>query len=329
MANVMISTVCNQRCSYCFAMDYQHLVPHTDSFIDMQDFVARLDFLDRSQIDTVRLMGGEPTLHPHFATLVQQAVAREKVVVVFTNGLMPEPAVACLEALPAGRCIVLVNVNMPDGNQAELHHQRLTTIRRLAKHVMLGFNLHRLDCQLDFLCTIIAETQCQSVIRIGIAHPCLSGENQFMHPKQYKVAGQKIMHFATVANQHHITLDFDCGFVRCMFSDEDLQELEAMGTRVGWHCNPVLDVDLEGNIFYCYPLATLWREPLTAATDATTLRRTFIEQAKRYRRAGIFPECATCGFKAAGECTGGCLAATIRRFRRASFTLAVPVVESV
>ncbi len=112
-----------------------------------------------------------------------------------------------------------------------------------------------------------------------------------------------------------------------MFSDEDLEALKAAGADVGWRCNPILDVDIEGRIIHCYPLSRLGSLPLTPETDAPALRSAFESRTRPYRQAGVFQECSTCPFKAAGECTGGCLATTIRRFRHTPFSLVVPRQE--
>jgi MoaA/NifB/PqqE/SkfB family radical SAM enzyme len=333
VANLAISAVCNQNCAYCFTVDHLKRTPGSDddhplrasqAFIPVPVFRDHLAFLARSGVEEVRLLGGEPTLHPAFGTLVEHAMAAGMRIVVFTNGLMPEPALSCLEALAPDECTVLVNVNEPTtADDGRGHERRLDTLRRLGKRAFPGFNIYRLDCQLDFLLPLIAETGCKPVVRLGMAQPCLSGNNQHVHPNQYRAVAVKIVRFARDATRAGVTLDFDCGFVRCMFSDADLKTLQAAGTKVGWRCNPILDVDIEGNVLHCYPLANLVRVPLLPESDAASLRSLFEAQTRPYRQAGVFKECSTCFFKEKGECPGGCLAATIRRFRRVPFCLEV------
>jgi radical SAM protein with 4Fe4S-binding SPASM domain len=113
-----------------------------------------------------------------------------------------------------------------------------------------------------------------------------------------------------------------------MFSDQHLVTLEEAGAVVAWRCNPILDIDLEGNVVHCYPLAGLGTLPLTETSNAAELRRAFAEWTRPYRRAGVFKECGTCRFKAKGECTGGCLAVTMRRFRKASFSLQMAAADA-
>jgi len=327
MANLTISAVCNQHCSYCFTRDHLNGSRASRNFLDVADFDARLDFLDRSNIDQARLLGGEPTLHPQFPELVERARARSKKITVFTNGLMPEEALACLEKLSPTECNVLVNVNEPVEAGEATYERQLAAIHRLGKRASLGFNIYRVDFQPDFLLSLIGEAGCRPAIRLGLAHPCLSGDNQYIHPNQYVAIGQKIVSFARLAARAGVIVEFDCGFVRCMFSDEDLETLEAIGAGVGWRCNPILDVDIDGQVIHCYPLSGLGSLPLTPETDAPALRKAFESLTRSYRQAGVFQECSTCPFKRSGVCFGGCLAATIRRFRHTPFSLVIPHQE--
>lgn len=330
MTNLTISAICNQNCPYCFAVDFLGQEDETAQlFLDLNDFETGLAFLDRSEIDQIRLLGGEPTLHPQFARIIERAGQTGKRLLVFSNGLMPEPALASLEALPVSLCTVLINVNAPEEAGEVLHTRRIATIKRLGKRVLPGFNVYRPDFWPDFLLPIIAEAGCQTSIRLGLAHPCLSGGNQYIRPHQYATIGQKLVHFARRAADAGVSLEFDCGFVRCMFSDSDLATLKALQADVGWRCNPILDVGLNGQVIYCYPLAGLGSLPLTHESNALTLRQTFITRTQAYRQAGVFKECSSCSFKLSGECAGGCLAVTVRRFRHTPIRLSMPAGEVI
>jgi MoaA/NifB/PqqE/SkfB family radical SAM enzyme len=319
MANLTISTACNQDCTYCFTRDHLEDTWSNQRFLALGDFESRLSFLQRSGIDQVRLLGGEPTLHPRFLELVDQARVRNKKIAVFSNGLMSDEVLEGLASQADTKVSVLINVNEPcDAAEGILERQRIA-LRRLGRKAQPGFTIYRLDFKPDFLLLMVAETECRPAIRLGLAHPCLSGTNRYLHPNQYVAAGKKIVRFATAAAAAGITIEFDCGFVRCMYSAEDMATLETLGVNVAWRCSPILDVDLRGQVMHCYPLSRLCRLPLTPETDATTLRRRFEFLTHPYRKTGIFRECQSCSFKASGECSGGCLAVTIRRFRHTPF----------
>lgn len=328
MANLVVASVCNLKCAYCFAGDHMQALKDSaaPAFISLETFEARLDFLDRSGIDEIRLIGGEPTLHPHFPEMVRRARRRGKHIVIFSHGLLSEKTLACLAALSPAECTVLVNMNATrfrEGPNEEEQAQRRATLRRLGPRALLGFTIYRTDLRLDFLLPLVVETGSRKSIRLGLAQPSLSGSNAHLHPKQYPVVGRKIAAFARRAMEAGVKLEFDCGFVRCMFSGADLAALREAGADLGWRCNPILDVALSGQALHCFPLARKLQTPITDTVDAASLRATLTAQARPYRAAGIYKECSTCPFKASGECMGGCLASTLRRFRPATIRVVV------
>jgi hypothetical protein len=331
MANLAISATCNMSCSFCFAKE-QMIGASQDSlsFISLEAFDEQLAFLARSDIDQVRLIGGEPTLHPRFPELVQRAHGHH--IVVFTSGLVPERALACLESLPESKCTVIVNTNAtrrPDGPDPTEVRRRAAVVRRLGPRALLGFTIFRVDFDLDPLLALIAESSATPAIRLGLAQPILGGRNEYLHPKLYPVVGRRIVDAAERAARDGVRLEFDCGFVRCMFSDDDLRALERAGTKLGWRCNPILDVGLDGTVSHCFPLAGTFDARLTPDLDANELHRYFEARTSPYRLAGIYRQCSRCELKQRGECTGGCLAATLRRFRHRPVRVAVPATVTL
>ncbi|HRQ42016.1 MAG TPA: radical SAM protein [Chloroflexota bacterium] len=328
MANLAISNVCNLSCPYCFAAMFMNRANEatTRPFITPEAFAQRLDFLERSHISQVRLIGGEPTLHPQFTTLVQLARQRGFTILVFTHGLMRARPLACLTALSPDECLVLVNMNatrsgqLPDAAETA---QREAVVRQLGPRALLGFNIYRPQFDLEPLLTLIQNANARPAIRLGLAQPMLAGANAHLHPKQYPAVGRQIAQFARRAAAVGISLEFDCGFVRCMFTEEELTQLKEAGADVAWRCNPILDISLDGRAIHCFPL-TGRVETAVATQDAATLRQQLTTQTQAYRLAGIYRECSFCPYKQQAACTGGCLAQTMRRFHQRALRFVVP-----
>ncbi len=332
MANVMIASVCNLKCPYCFAQEQMQSSQVNDSpvFISLDTFAERLDFLRRSGITEIRLIGGEPTLHPHFCSLITLAHQHGGHLVIFSHGLMPERALAGLEALPAEDCTVLVNMNatrMADGPSVSEVTRREETLRRLGPRALLGFNIYQTRFDLAPLFTAITRFGCHKSIRLGLAQPVLEGRNTYLHPKQYPLVGRKIAEFAATAAEAGVKLEFDCGFVRCMFSEDDLTLLRDAGTDLGWRCGPVLDINISGQGVHCFPLSGKTSLSLNGQT-ASELRDTLSQKMNPYRAAGIYKECSTCLYKQSGDCSGGCLASTLQRFRPAHIRMTMPAAST-
>jgi radical SAM protein with 4Fe4S-binding SPASM domain len=319
VTNLIISRRCNQSCIYCFAGD-QAAGPQP-AYLSGEVFEQCLDFLDRSGIQHTRFLGGEPTLHPQFAEFVQRARERGKVIIVFTNGLMPPPALAALEALSPEQCSIILNIGSSGKPAGKLPawQTRKDVIKRLGVKVQLGVTLYQPDVELDYLIDAIAETGCKRVIRVGLAQPILVGKNVHLPIRFYPQVGERLLGFAERAASAGIKIEFDCGFVRCMFTDAAVARLQGLGADLGWRCSPIIDIDTDGNIFHCFPLSGKYKVPLNNPTESNSitagnLREEFATMTAPYRQAGIYKDCSSCLYKHNLTCSGGCLVHIIHRF---------------
>jgi len=325
LANLVISNVCNLDCDYCFARDFLEGNANATgrSFISEDAFRSRLDFLERSDIQEVRLIGGEPGLHPLFAGLLHEAEKRFQNIVVFSNGILNDEALAALEALPPERLTVMVNLAAQVGTGGE-ENLRDRVLKGLGRRLLLGYTISQIDFNCDALIPLILENNCHKSIRLGLAQPTLAGRNKFLHPSQYPLVSDRIVAFSRLAAGQGIRVEFDCSFVHCMFSHRDFEELHELGAYAEYRCNPVLDIDLQDQISYCFPLAGRFTASFESQTTASDFRQWFAECTRPFRLAGIYKECSSCPHKLSEACTGGCLAATIMRFKDASFRFVEP-----
>jgi hypothetical protein len=329
MSNLIISQVCNMACSYCFAQESMRTWrdDRSQHYISLEAFERRLDFLERSGIREIRLLGGEPTLHPGFSTLLQQAQKRGRRILVFSHGWLDEKTLTAIESLPETALMIMVNMNAqpkPGSTGKYSPAKREKVLQRLGTRATLGFNIHSPACDLTPLIDLVERTHIRRVIRLGLSQPTWKGNNAYLHPKQYPLVGQKIARFGQLTSETGIKLEFDCGFVPCMFSEIDRESLKRSHPDLGWHCNPIPDIDIEGQAFHCFPLSRKIYTAFHESENADGIRDRLIEQVKPYRFAGIYRECSSCMLKSNGECPGGCLSATLRRYHQASARVVIP-----
>jgi len=311
MANLSIAAVCNRACGYCFARSSWNGGP---PYMALSAYERALGLLERSGIDQVRLLGGEPTFHPEFVRMVSAALERGFRVLVFTNGLMPRPALDELAGTPVDRVAVLVNAAAPEESTVEERVGQAETLARLGPRVTVGLNIQTPGFQPDFLLELIRRHGLARTIRFGLAHPCLDGSNRYLHPRHYRAVGVRLARFAPRAEAEGVALELDCGFVPCMFPP-------GTGEWSSAGCGPAPDILPDGTAISCYPLYGLRRERLEDGVDAAQLRRRFEAAGAPFRAAGVFRECSDCTPRAEGRCEGGCLAAAMLRFRRSSSTM--------
>jgi radical SAM protein with 4Fe4S-binding SPASM domain len=224
------------------------------------------------------------------------------------------------------RLTAVVNMTHYDGDQlpAAADRRRRMSLAALGGRALVGVTIVEPRVAYDWLPAFVRDAGCRPAMRIGIAHPILDGTNRFLHPKQYPRVAAGLIHLASLAAADGIRLELDCGFVRCMFSDDDLATLDRLNADVGWHCSPICDIEVDGRITHCFPLSTLPGVEGSHVEDASTARRLLGRHVAPYRSVGVYPECSSCRFHASGECPGGCRAATVLRFGRTEFRVAAP-----
>ena len=86
MPNIMLTYSCNLKCPYCFANEF---VNKESSRISIENFAKAISFLTKEDIARVGLIGGEPTLHPEFKTILEMLITNRRIseVTLYTNGL--------------------------------------------------------------------------------------------------------------------------------------------------------------------------------------------------------------------------------------------------
>lgn len=325
MTNLSITNRCNRHCDYCFAKDplRANRANAPDAHMTLAVYERALDFLMHSGVREVRLLGGEPTLHPQFLPFVDRALERGLRLLVFTGGLVGAKVLERLESIEPNRLSVLVNVVSPDTENAPLLKRQTVLYRRLGQRVILGINIASPATQLDYLLDLIDRYRLSRHIRLGLAQPVLGGTNHYLHPKHYPEVGYRVTVFGLEALNRNVKIGWDCGWVPCMFPKEGLSALEIISSEVGLRCNPILDVMPDGQVISCYPLAALVREWLPDDRDAAWLRARFTHKLAVNSAFHLYKQCALCEWRERAVCTGGCKAAALRRIRHADFSCSI------
>jgi radical SAM protein with 4Fe4S-binding SPASM domain len=314
MTNLMLTSRCNLNCDFCFALDIMGGTSETSLEVSFDTFRQYIDYLDRIGLGQARLLGGEPTLHPEFPRFLEYALSRGKTVLIFSNGMLPTPVLDVLEKIHPMECTVLINLTSGDGLPSVRKRQQYV-LTRLGQRACLGYTIARLThLQLPQLLDIIDRTGCQRCLRIAMAQPSGSS-NVFIHPKQYRQGAQHVTAWAAEAGRRKVRVEFDCGFVRCMFSNDELSVLQTNDVSVAWHCGPVWDISPDASTFPCFALAERIQIPNGLDHNLDELQHKFNSELSVLRIAGVYPECSSCELRVTEKCSGGCLAVTLKRLR--------------
>lgn len=309
--NVLISKYCNRRCTFCFAQ--QRLGKNAggaagNPFLSRENLRRVMALLKRSGEPDLRLLGGEPTMHPEFVEIVREALDEGLNVHIFTNGMMPTATADFLAGLPDDRFSMLVNVS-PQANdtprQKELVAYALAKLNTRAK---LGITITSFDDDFDYISETIDRFKLQRRVRVGIAQPIVGQGNAYLHPSRYAEAGTYIVSLAEKFHARNILIGFDCGMTLCMFTEAQIGRLFTISEGLRMLCNPIIDLGPDMDVWHCFPLS----EVLVTDFDRFSTRREMVscyqKAVKPYKSLGCKPDCMRCRFFRSKQCTGGCLA---------------------
>jgi len=313
--NVLLTDCCNSRCGCCFGAG---VVRHVDTgkgrFMSMADFTFVLDFARRSEIETLSLLGGEPTLHPQFADILGLTADAGFNLKLFTNGIMSEENSRSVAGYPNGPRAVLVNVTSFTDYDPKQKAAVTRTLDICAPHAALGYTLHDERTDFTFLESLLDNHNVCRTLRLGIALPSATRSNRFVDPSQYEQLSTNIVALAQTCEKHDVLVELDCGFLLCMFSDQQLGQLTRAGVTLRFECSPIVDVGPDLQCWPCYPLYHLFRADLrdfSVRADAVSF---FEDKMRSYRSFGVKQECAECRLLRRRQCAGGCLAHVISEF---------------
>jgi radical SAM protein with 4Fe4S-binding SPASM domain len=313
VANIAITSQCNLNCSYCFTQSEYKSGTHPVQHMSLDVYEQALDFVSRSDIKQIRILGGEPTLHPDFIPFLDLALKIDRPVRLFSNGLMPETALEFLNTVPEEKITIILNITHQAELVVKIQPMLERTLNQLNQKIMLGLNIFRKDMPLNFMLDFIRNYNLKKMVRLGLAHPCIGFKNQYLLPKHYFLIGQRIADFAREAQQQSVRINLDCGFVPCMFGPADLRELE-LDTSLGLHCQPIPDILPDGSIVPCYSLAGINRMKLSSSLFTDYIHSQFMGHIPEYGGVGIFKICSSCDYSKRDLCTGGCTAQKMLRF---------------
>jgi MoaA/NifB/PqqE/SkfB family radical SAM enzyme len=311
MANISITNKCNRNCVYCFAGDSRESLGKTA--MDFDTYLYALNYLERSGLKQVRLLGGEPTLHPLFRDMVSTALERDLDIMLFTNGLVSEPISSFLGSVPRNKLAILLNTIHPLENDIQGTSRQKTFMKKFGRSTIAGVNIYSGEQELDYLIDYVNEFGLKKEIRLGLSHTVQSGGNTYLHPKQYSTTGIKIARLKTRALKYGISLGFDCGFVPCMFPYDSLQSLSEELKKAGNCCHPVIDFLTDGTFISCYPLNNFLKIRAGDDLDAKKLTAIFENKLDVFRGSGIYAHCSSCPLFGS-RCNGGCMSYRINRY---------------
>lgn len=255
--NILLTNLCNQNCYYCFAR--QEMEKSKVKEMSLLDFKRLVKILKRNNIKTLRLMGGEPTLHSRFGEIIEISIKNFKEIIIFTNGLIPAK----------NKKIIFKNIKKFSFNfnldtsafeKNKLKRKKiLKTIDEFSKktNVNVGFTISDLKKKYENLIEDFDKKELSMIgMRFGFAK-AIVGEKPFFEKKDNKILGKRITKLVKFFRSKGVkNIYLDCGLKKEMFAKNDLKYFLDNVFLKGWGCEgkwSSFDIAPNLLVFPCFP----------------------------------------------------------------------------
>jgi len=278
MANILLTNTCNQKCPYCFAAEQLKLKKTEMSF---NNFKVILDFLEKNNGKTVRLMGGEPTLHSQFRKIINYILSRDLQPHLFTNGLFSNE-VANFLAEKEANIKYSFNINSPDMYSSKRRKTILKNLKILTpfKNSLIGAVIWQKYFNIDYLIDLAKQYPVKAVM-LRIANPIFGAKNKYISFEQYPFLAGNLIQQIKKTDKNKIRLGFGCGFSKEMFNKEQLGILKEYSiVNLNWGCDGNsgrFDIDTDLSVFRCFPLSNWHRKKITDFKNSKEIENYFTQ----------------------------------------------------
>ncbi len=322
MANILLTQRCVRSCPYCFAKKHMDDSDKKD-MLSWEDLIYIANFFEQSRVYHMSLLGGEPTLHTDFVDFILYLIKRGFKISVFTSGIMStaklQELYKAIDLVPADSLKFVCNLNDPKLSPKGEFEKVEKFLELFNTYTTLSFNIYHLDFDMNYLFEAIEKYQLRKHIRLGLAHPIPGVKNEYITPDKFNVLITKLCSYLPVVKDNGVTLGFDCGFVSCAFTDEQLGqflrfEKNSMKT-IRFVCNPAIDIGPDLMVWSCFPLSNIHKKSIYEFNSFKEIDEYFkkIFETVRKKDKGIFKECSQCSHLTNDQCSGGCLAHLINK----------------
>lgn len=303
MLNLFLGYHCNLDCPYCFAKGFAEEYPKPLSTADFSRF---LTWMKRHNLQSLGLLGGEPTLHPLFGDFLQELYENGIDVALFTNALF---APALREPISNYTANIVVNCNpftSLTAAQQERWRSNMTALKDSGCRMTFSKNFAK-DA-LDYTHVLSAcEEYGVTHVRYDITRPHSRRTNNYYDWPDSRSVVDALLSFTADCHALGIKTGLDCCLPLCHFTAGELQFMRQHSTKFNAVCFPSLDVHPDLSVSYCLPLKNICAHDVTAFAGELGLMEHFAKLVRPLRQLSAHESCTRCdSFNRL--CQGGCLA---------------------
>ena len=310
MANVLLTTACNLACEYCFARE--RMLGQPRQHMSMDHVRQVLAFLRHSGSPVFRMMGGEPTLHPNFHSIVHLILQEGMRIDLLSNATWDASCNELFARISPNRLMFLLNIDHPDNYSPKLWSRIEHNLAALSddKRITLSFNIFEKQPKSDYILDLASRFNLRA-IRLSFSLPVLGAQNKHLDIQNYAEMAFFVVDFARRAEASKVSVQLDNAVPLCIFTHEQIGELILKGTldlTRNARCRPVVDIGPDLTVWCCFCLSQLFNRHLSEFKDLAEIEAYYQQILNSYQgRIFAMDACYECRYRVLWGCQGGCL----------------------
>ena len=298
--NIMINSYCNLQCPYCFADNEINVCDEKTMSMEVLEDIIELH--KRNGIKRIRLIGGEPTIHPYFEAILDRLVSENyfENIHIFSNMTFSKDIRDLIILLSESAYItILPNFNAEETTKSkyELVKENIKVLAKEGVVNAIGINLYKKDMDLNFLFNLVLESKVEH-IRWAITVPNQEIDNHFDFKGYFNQFYNVMIELFTFCNNNGITSRIDCNSIpQCAFTPEQISTLVKLKPDIfakKTECKPVIDVNPKMEAFRCFGLSDLYKTKINKYTSIRKLEKQIEDETKDFSEKIVLEECKYC-----------------------------------
>jgi MoaA/NifB/PqqE/SkfB family radical SAM enzyme len=317
MPNLMLTTSCNLKCAYCFAVDM--ISEERGQVMEWPMFIALLDWIDKGNDPdlAIHLMGGEPTLNPHLHDMLLELGRRSRKVLIFSNAALPIDQ-RIIDTSRKNGVGWVVNANIPSLYTEQQYRIFKNNLERLGTCASLNVTFFSPDESHDYIFDYFDAYDLQLLLKVGISVPTYGKTNTYISSQLFEPIKARLDPFFAKAQAKNITIVTECGVPACIFKELVVKYPGLLRDDMVSHCGSRLDIAPDGTIINCLPLSKIGRTSYSRFPNYPEASKWFHDFLAPYRSlAGCSEQCLDCEELASGRCMV-CIANSLGEYNRLS-----------
>ena len=255
--NLMLNTYCNFHCPYCFAQS--EMKTNVTKNITLENFRKYLDFLKKNDDPDVRIIGGEPSLHPQFFEFIDEVIKYDcfSSILIFSNFSFPlEFAQKIVEYNDKILIEFLPNINN-NPKYLDIIERNLDFLTTSLPDVInrISINIYDPNQDMSFWENIIAKYNIKD-IRWSITVPNMKLSKNFNFKEYFHSFQNVLKEMITWGIKYNVGFFCDCNNPPICAYDDDfisyVMKIDPLFFREGGCDGSALDITPELEVIGCF-----------------------------------------------------------------------------